>query len=289
MKKSVRTILIAAFGLFFLLCAARVVAVKLPYWKGRHVYNSTSQQYTEQNGSAGDGTDVGNAEDGTDADSAENAAAAGLFTEKAGAEGGGKVLAPIKVDFKALKNVNDDVVGWIYCEGTQIDYPVLQGETNDTYIRTLYTGEGHPSGSIFVDAANLPEFQDNNTIIYGHHMADGAMFGTLEDWREQEYFDAHPCMWLLTPEQDYRVDLFSAYLVEASHDTFTIFRGSGPEFAAYLQRVVRDSAVKADVETDPEAHYVLLSTCAYTVYDDARTVIHGRLVPVDSAGGVPLT
>ena len=50
---------------------------------------------------------------------------------------------------------------------------------------------------------------------------------------------------------------------------------------------MKDSTVKADVETDPEAHYVLLSTCAYTVYDDARTVIHGRLVPVDSAGGVP--
>ena len=70
MKKSVRTILIAAFGLFFLLCAARVSTVKLPYWKGRHVYNSTSQQYTEQSGSAEDKTDVGNAEDGTDADSA---------------------------------------------------------------------------------------------------------------------------------------------------------------------------------------------------------------------------
>ena len=280
MKKNIRTILIAAFGVFFLLCAARVVMVKLPYWKGRHVYNSTSQQYTEQSGST---------DDGTSADSAENNAAAGLYTEKAAAGETGPVLAPIKVDFKALKSVNDDVVGWIYCEGTQINYPVLQGETNDTYIRTLYTGEGHPSGSIFVDANNLAGFADNNTIIYGHHMADGAMFGTLEDWREQEYFDAHPCMWLLTPEQDYRVELFSAYLVEASHDTYTIFRGSGPEFAAYLQRVVRDSAVKADVETDPEAHYVLLSTCAYTLYDDARTVIHGRLVPVDSAGGVPLT
>ena len=279
MKKNIRTILIAAFGVFFLLCAARVVIVKLPYWKGRHVYNSTSQQYTEQSGSA---------EDGTDADSAENNAAANRFTEKTAAGEGGPVLAPIKVDFKALKSVNDDVVGWIYCEGTQINYPVLQGETNDTYIRTLYTGEGHPSGSIFVDAGNLPEFQDNNTIIYGHHMEDGSMFGTLEDWREQEYFDAHPCMWLLTPELDYRIDLFSAYLVDARHDTFTIFRGSGQQFAAYLQRVVSDSAVKADVETDPEAHYVLLSTCAYTVYDDARTVIHGRLVPVDSAGGVPL-
>ena len=280
MKKNIRTILIAAFGAFFLLCAARVVIVKLPYWKGRHVYNSTSQQYTEQSGST---------DDGTSADSAENNAAAGLYTEKAAAGETGPVLAPIKVDFKALKSVNDDVVGWIYCEGTQINYPVLQGETNETYLHTLYNGEGHPSGSIFVDAGNLPDFRDNNTIIYGHHMADGAMFGTLEDWREQEYFDAHPCMWLLTPEQDYRVDLFSAYLVEASHDTYTIFRGSGPEFAAYLQRVVRDSAVKADVETDPEARYVLLSTCAYTVYDDARTVIHGRLVPVDSAGGVPLT
>ena len=304
MKKNFRIILMAVFGVFFVLCAARVIMVKLPYWKGRHVYNSTSQQYTEQNSVTEDGTDaesasgngtytVGSSEDGTDADSAENAAAAGLYTEKTGAAEGRQaaagetrpVVAPIKVDFQALKRVNDDVVGWIYCEGTQINYPVLQGETNDTYIRTLYTLEGHPSGSIFVDAGNLPEFQDNNTIIYGHHMADGAMFGTLENWHEQEYFDEHPCMWLLTPEQDYRVDLFSAYLVSATHDTYTIFRGSGTRLTDYLQRVVNDSAVKANVELDPEGHYVLLSTCAYTVYDDARTVIHGLLVPVDSAGG----
>ena len=75
MKKNIRIILMSIFGVFFLLCAARVVMVKLPYWKGRHVYNSTSHQYTAKNGSTADGTS---------ADSAENDAAAGLFTEKAG-------------------------------------------------------------------------------------------------------------------------------------------------------------------------------------------------------------
>ena len=284
MKKSVRIAIMAICGVFFLACAGYVISVKLPYWQGRHVYNSSSQQYTAQNSEAA--APAASASSGTAIQSEKNETAAASGAAATADSGGRPVFPPIRVDFAALKRVNDDVVGWIYCEDTQIDYPVLQGETNDSYLHTLYTGETHPSGSIFVDATNLPEFQDNNTIIYGHHMADGAMFGTLGQWQKQEYFDAHPCMWLLTPEQDYRIDLFSTYIVSASHDTYTIYRGSGPQFTAYLKRAAADSAVKSNVELDPEGHYVMLSTCAYSVYDDARWVLHGLLVPVDSAGGV---
>lgn len=255
-----------------------------------------------QAGSGADGADSGAAGGVTDsgADSDAGEAAAGsetgegsstpeLHSEKNNVPSAdGRTVAPIRVDFEKLQSLNSDIIGWIYCEGTVIDYPVLQGATNDTYLHTLYTGEEQPSGSIFVDAANLPGFLDNNTIIYGHNMKDESMFGTLEEWQDQEYFDAHPCMWLLTPEQDYRVDLFSACLVSARHDTYTIFRGTGPELTAYLQHARDISKVESAVETDPNGRYVLLSTCAYTVYDDARSVVHGLLVPVDSAGGVPL-
>ena len=293
MNSKLRTVILVLCSLVFVGCLATVVVFRLPYWTGRRAYQGASQRYTAQN-------------DIPAASAAPTAAAADQSAASAGAEeaeepGGSpeyavhsekvapdvsnrQTAAPIKVDFKMLQEINPDIIGWIYCEGTQIDYPVLLGATNDTYLHTLYTGETHPAGSIFVDAANLRGFLDNNTIVYGHHMADESMFGNLEDWRDQEYFDAHPCMWLLTPEQDYRVDLFSAYLVSATHDTYTIFRGTGPELTAYLQRVRNDSAVESSVELDPLGRYVLLSTCAYSVYDDARSVVHGKLVPVDRAG-----
>ena len=93
-------------------------------------------------------------------------------------------------------------------------------------------------------------------------------------------------MWLLTPEQDYKIVLFSGYTTSATSDTYTIFEGPSQELDAYLAKCREQSDFSMEVELDSEGRYVLLSTCAY-VFDNARYVLHGMLVPVDSAGGVP--
>ena len=198
--------------------------------------------------------------------------------------------APIVVDFEALKAVNEDVVGWIYCEGTVINYPVVQGEDNDLYLHHSYDKAYSVSGSIFVDSGNRKGFVDSNTIIYGHHMKNGSMFASLSKWSDQQYYEEHPVMWLLTPERDYKVELFSGYTTSAYAETYTMFPEPGAEVDAYLERAAGQSDFQPAEGTglDGEAHYVLLSTCAY-VFDNARSVLHGKLVPVDSAGGVPLS
>ena len=149
-------------------------------------------------------------------------------------------MAPIEVDFEALRKVNPDVIGWIYCPDTVINYPVMHGETNDTYLHHSYDGTYNASGSIFEDARNGRGFVDPVSILYGHHMASGAMFATLDLWQAVDYFYEHPVMWLLTPTRDYKAD--------------------------------------------PNANYILMSTCAY-VFEDARSVLLGKLVPLASAGG----
>ena len=196
-------------------------------------------------------------------------------------------VAPIKVDFEELKKVNPDVTGWIYCPGTVINYPVLHGETNDDYLHHSYDRSYNVSGSIFVEETNRRDFVDVNNILYGHHMGDKSMFATLDRWQEQSYLEEHPYMWLLTPEQDYRIALFSAYTISAYSDTYQVFPERSPAFEQYLQNAEGLSAVKADVEVSPDSKYVLLSTCAY-VFENARSVIHGKLEPASSAGGVPL-
>ncbi len=197
------------------------------------------------------------------------------------------VCAPLAVDFDALREAGIDVVAWIYCEDTVIDYPVVHGEDNDFYLHHSYDGAYTASGSIFTDAGNDPSFGDANTIMYGHHMRDGSMFASLQKWTDQAYMDEHPVMWLLTPEQDYRIELFSAYMISAYADTYTLYSDPSAEFQAYLRQAVTRSDVITGVELEPDGRYILLSTCAYE-FDQARSVIHGKLVPVDSAGGVPI-
>ena len=196
-------------------------------------------------------------------------------------------VAPIQVDFASLQAVNPDVIGWLYCENTAIDYPVLHGTDNDQYLRHDYTGDYNINGSIFIESENRPDFSDANTIIYGHHMSTGTMFATLEDWADQSFYEDHPVMWLLTPTQDYQVVLVSGHHVSAYSDLYQILHEHNADFEHFLMEATSSSdftpVAGADVNMD--RNYVMLSTCAY-VFDNARYVLHGKLVPVNSAGGV---
>lgn len=195
--------------------------------------------------------------------------------------------APIVVDFEALQKVNKDVIGWIYCEDTVIDYPILQGSDNDYYLNHSIDGAYSASGSIFVEASNRGDFLDFNTILYGHHMKNKTMFATLSYWSDQKYYEEHPVMWILTPQRDYKVELFSAYTTAASSDTYQIFQKSGEDFTKYLTDTLNQSEFQTNAAPGQEDRCVLLSTCAY-VFDNARDVLHGKLIPVNSAGGVSI-
>lgn len=190
--------------------------------------------------------------------------------------------APIKVDFDALKKVNPDIEGWLYCKDSRIDYPVMRGRTDDDYLHHNMQGEYDFAGCLFVDSASTPDFADASTIIYGHHMLDDSMFGTLDDWSNQAFYEEHPVMWLLTPTQDYQVVLVSGHTTSAHSDLYEVHRDHDDAFAQFLATVAEQSDFTPveGAEINPERNYVMLSTCSF-VFDDARYVIHGKLVPVD--------
>ncbi|MBO5556849.1 MAG: class B sortase [Oscillospiraceae bacterium] len=268
-RTRIRRVLMVLLAVIFLASAGTILVVRRQYRLSRELYEGAAAQFTAQT-------------------------AAGNWTSRPGGNGESEEgkedaadLPPISVDFEALHAVNPDVIGWIYCPDTIINYPILHGYTNDTYLYVSYNKEPSNSGSIFAEAGNQPDFSDFNTILYGHHMQDGSMFASLEEWIKQDYFDEHPVMWLLTPERDYKLILFSAYTTSAFSDTYTIFQEPGEALNNYLRMAVGQSAVQEDITLYSEAHYVVMSTCAY-VFDYARSVVHGMMVPVDSAGGKPL-
>ena len=97
----------------------------------------------------------------------------------------------LQVDFNKLEEINPDVIAWIEIPGLEISYPVVQGRDNDYYLHHLITGENHKSGSIFMDFHNQEDLSDRNTIIYGHNMKDGSMFGGLKKYRDPSFYEEH--------------------------------------------------------------------------------------------------
>ena len=185
------------------------------------------------------------------------------------------------VDFDSLREINSNVVGWIILEGTQINYPVVHGDTNYQYLHHLFDGTFNPSGSIFVDAYNAPGFREPNTIIYGHHMNDGQMFAALEFYRSQQFFDENPYIFLLTPERDYVIKVFSGFVADPHQSTVSWrYRFQDEDdVGEWLTYTQGRSEVVSNMEVLPSHRFVTLSTCNFDFWD-ARYVVVGRLMPI---------
>lgn len=104
-----------------------------------------------------------------------------------------------KPSFKKLQAINKDVVAWITVNGTNIDDPVLQGETNLTYMNHDIYGNYSLAGSIFLDYRNKPDFSDNYSLVYGHNMDEHLMFGDLALFKEKDFFKKHAKATLMLP------------------------------------------------------------------------------------------
>lgn len=181
----------------------------------------------------------------------------------------------ITVDFDALREINDDVIAWIYCPDTQINYPVVQGSDNDYYLSHLLDGSYNANGTIFLDCHGAADFSDANNLLYGHHMKSGAMFADLIKYKNPDFYTAHPYMYLFTPQQNYRLELFAGLVVEADDEIY-----SSVISMEQLQRCVSRSTFAAQIDIPDRNPVVTLSTCSYE-FDDARYVVLAELVPVN--------
>ena len=184
-----------------------------------------------------------------------------------------------QVDFAGLRSQNQDVVGWIRLEGTVLDYPVVQGEDNAYYLDHTVLGEENRAGSIFLDYRNDSAMADANTVIYGHRMNNGSMFAELLNYAEQEYYEAHPTLYLATPEQDYRLEVAIAGEAEGDLDFVTQAWASEEDFEEALGELENISAIDTDVSLEYGDKLVTLFTC---VRGDAakRFIVVCKLTPV---------
>lgn len=184
---------------------------------------------------------------------------------------------PPTIDWAGLKAINPDIVGWIYIPNTSVNYPVYQGDSNEKYLRTNAEGQYSVGGQVFMDYENTaPGMVDNQSIIYGHHLRNGAMFKAIADMDDQSTFDATPTVWYLTENQNYELEpLFLYYTVGSDTEVRTLNSASTADFQSYLlSRLANAQTKRSDAEqvVSKTQHVLSLITCNY-YQDDGRTVL----------------
>jgi len=172
----------------------------------------------------------------------------------------------------ALRAQNPDIVGWITVPYTGIDYPVVQAQDNDYYLRRDLNGDYALAGTVFMDYRSPKDASDYG-ILYGHNMKSGSMFGTLGRFEDREFFDAHSEGRILL-EDGWHDIAFFAFLVVPHNDAVIYGQPRSPDFLDYVVRQAKHTRPSFPSAND---RLIALSTCAY-VYEGARMVLIGRIV-----------
>lgn len=180
-----------------------------------------------------------------------------------------------QIDFESLKEVNEDVVGWLYVEALEdINYPIVHGKDNDYYLHRTVKRTYNFAGSIFLEATNKPNFLDPHNIVFGHNMKNGSMFGQLKKFLDPEVYAKSRYFWICTPQKNYKYEIFSVQEVISGGDAYLLFSAPGQELLDYAKKMESQSRIKTSgVNLTKDSRLVTLSTCTTTSVN--RLIVQG--------------
>lgn len=194
-----------------------------------------------------------------------------------------------KHDWKALKDINTDIKGWINIKDTEVNYPVLESEEDgygfQYYLHRYYDKSYDYAGSIFIDYRSKDSVNSRNILTHGHSMNDGSMYKALLDYGEfkidLDYYKKHPTLFFNTPQGNEQWIIFSVVktnTLDSHGDFFNYLMGSfdsDAQFMNYVYNVKVRSLVDVPVPINEDDQIICLSTCSYE-YDEFRTVVYAR-------------
>lgn len=178
------------------------------------------------------------------------------------------------LSFGELMEQNPDVVAWLTIDDTNIDYPVVQGEDNSYYLNRDALGDYSLSGSIFMDSENSPDFSDPYTLLYGHHMDYNVMFGGLDSFEDEDYFNAHRTGKLWIDDNSYYELTIVSCLATDAYDkyVFRVTPDGNEDMLSALHEHLQEKALIYKDDVDTEAPLLGLSTCT-SAGTNARTLV----------------
>lgn len=171
----------------------------------------------------------------------------------------------VDIDVAGLKSAYPDVVGWIRFDDPKdtilIDYPILYSGDDDTYLHKNIKKEYSYPGCIFLEGENRPGFTDMSSIIYGHNMRNGTMFGTLKHFQEEGVYEDNQYFTIYTDSMAYRYQIFSYFTTDSESEVYKIGFGADEIYQEYLNDLVSRSSFNTGIVPTMEQRIILLSTC----------------------------
>ncbi len=261
-KLEVRYIIGMAALLCMLVCIVILAAGQYKRWKSERIYDKLAEATTLE---ADEGSDADGDVDDTEKVKEE---LEGYKLEAARLALKYQIEIPDKnIDFDKLhREVSDDIYAWIYIPNTNVDYPVFQHPTDNTYYleHNVDGSEGYP-GCIYTENYNSKDFSDPQTVIYGHNMRDGTMFSDLHKYEEQEFFDENKYVYIYTEDMVYVYRIFAAYQTNNAHQLLNFDFSKKENLLTYLENVrALGSELKIfddDVVFSGDDQVLTLSTC----------------------------
>ena len=180
------------------------------------------------------------------------------------------------INIAALREENEDVLGWIRIPDTRIDYPLLQSEDNDFYLKHTWQKQRNSVGSIFLEHLNRPDLTDFNTIVYGHNMRDKSMFGQLDNYSIEGFWETHPYVYVAIDSGVYRYEVFAFLQAPVDSVTYSIRPQRDDTKQEFIDYSMEHTWIDTGVRPVITDRILTLSTCTGRDYS-ARNVVQARL------------
>lgn len=193
-------------------------------------------------------------------------------------------LELMKYSIEPLKKINADIIGWIRIPGTVIDYVIMQGETNNTYIHSDMYGNYSGGGVPFLNCHNVIGRDRENYMVYGHHFSTGNVaFTPLTKYVDQEFYDKYPNFYVMIEGDIFECQIFSVYHTNTQSGYDTMYFETAEEKAEYLKWVIDESCIECkNIDVTGDDITITLSTCDKAFNGEhSRFAIAAKLVKIE--------
>lgn len=184
---------------------------------------------------------------------------------------------------RGLKEQYEDVVGWLEVPGTNINYPVMQGEDNNFYVKHDYKKEYAFDGSIFLHKDYDWTIPSSNLLLYGHNNKNDVMFAQLLKYKDENFYKQYPIIKFTTPEEDAEYEIIAVFLsriyYKSEQNVFRYYNfinaENEVEYNEYVQNAKKASLYNIEATAKYGDQLITLTTCEYS-QEDGRFVVVGR-------------
>ena len=288
MGKTLYILLMVMLCSLMLFSAYKVISISLEYNEGEAEYNDIQESFVEDYSTVsipkrkGEITEseTSSSQDVASPDTAVTDTSEPQVTQapETTAQEDDVLVIP-NINSAYLKSVNSDYKGWLYVDGIVINYPVVQCADNEYYLDHTFYRQKNSNGCLFIDYRLDLEEDNYNTIIYGHAMKTGAMFGLLSRYAWPGFYEQNKHIVYVTEDGPYLITIFSSYTVSTDSNAWRVRFEGEEDYAEWLKSIKGASEVRNSIVPKTTDRIVTLTTCSFK-FEDARFVAHGIIEPL---------